>query len=134
MSNKFSIHSKNQITYYCQYHVIWTPKYRRNVLVDGVETRLRQIIQNVADELDFDIIELEITTHSVSMVCSVNPQFGIHRFVKRIKAESSRILRTEFDWLNSRLPSLWTNAYLVFTIGQASDEYIKQYIDNQKDI
>ena len=62
----------------------------------------------------------------------VDPQFGIHKVVKRIKGISSRILREEFSWLKSRLPTLWTNSYFVSTVGKASMSIIKQYIESQK--
>ena len=43
----------------------------------------------------------------------VAPQFGVHKAVKLIKGRTSRVLRQEFGWLRSRLPSLWTNSYFV---------------------
>ena len=52
--------------------------------------------------------------------------------VKRIKGISSRILREEFSWLKSRLPTLWTNSYFVSTVGGAPISIIKQYIESQK--
>ncbi|MCK4645764.1 MAG: transposase, partial [Candidatus Aminicenantes bacterium] len=36
--------SNRNIVYSCKYHLVWCPKYRRKVLVDEVETRLRGII------------------------------------------------------------------------------------------
>jgi REP element-mobilizing transposase RayT len=52
--------------------------------------------------------------------------------VRSIKSRSSRLLRQEFPRLKSRLPTLWTNAYFVSTVGGAPLEVIKQYIENQK--
>jgi putative transposase len=102
------------------------------VLVRGVEVRLKEIVYEVAEELQCDILELEVMPDSVHMLCEVDPQFGIHRFVKRVKGRSSRILRQEFDWLASRLPTLWTNSYFVATVGDAPLAIIRQYIENQK--
>ena len=67
-----------------------------------------------------------------SFAFEVDPQFGIHKVVKRIKGISSRILREEFSWLKSRLPTLWTNSYFVSTVGKAPISIIKQYIESQK--
>ena len=44
------------------------------------------------------------------------------------------MLRAEFPWLKSRLPSLWTNSYFVSTVGGAPLAVIKQYIENQKNV
>jgi putative transposase len=68
----------------------------------------------------------------VHLLVEVDPQFGIHKLVRRIKGRSSRLLRQEFPVLRSRLPSLWTNSYFVSTVGGAPLEVIKQYIEQQK--
>jgi len=68
----------------------------------------------------------------VHMLAEVDPQFGIHRLIKTMKGRSSRLLRQEFPWLRSRLPTLWTNSYFVVTVGGAPLAVIKQYIENQK--
>jgi putative transposase len=68
----------------------------------------------------------------VHLLVEVDPQYGIHRLVCAIKGRSSRLLRQEYPWLKSRLPTLWTNSYFVATVGGASLEVMKQYIENQK--
>lgn len=122
----------NNITYSCKYHVVWCSKYRRKVLVEEVEQRLKELIVGVASELRVDIIEMEIMPDHVHLLLEVDPQFGIHRAVKNIKGKTSRILRAEFISLRTRLPSLWTNSYFVATVGGAPLEVIKQYIESQK--
>ena len=122
----------NNIAYSCKYHVGWCSKYRRKVLVEEVEQRLKELIVGVASELRVDIIEMEIMPDHVHLLLEVDPQFGIHRAVKNIKGKTSRILRAEFISLRTRLPSLWTNSYFVATVGGAPLEVIKQYIESQK--
>ncbi|WP_156241353.1 IS200/IS605 family transposase, partial [Helicobacter heilmannii] len=51
--------SNNNIVYSCKYHIVWCPKYRRKVLVDQVEIRLKQIILEVAQELEVEILAME---------------------------------------------------------------------------
>ena len=96
--------------------------------------RLKEIIQQVADELDCEIIELDILPDHVHMLCEVAPQFGVHKFVKRVKGLSSFLLRKQFPALKSRIPTLWTNAYFISTVGDAPRAVIKQYIEDQKDV
>jgi putative transposase len=102
MANKHAFKSNSNIVYSCKYHVVWTPKYRRKVLVRGVDVRLKEIIHEVATELQCEVLELEVMPDHVHMFCEVDPQFGIHRFVKRVKGRSSRILRQEFDWITTQ--------------------------------
>ena len=126
--------SNNNVVYSCKYHVVWCPKYRRKVLVDGVDERLKEIAHVVADEMCFGIIEMEVMPDHVHMLVEVDPQLGIHKAVKRIKGRTSHDLREEFPWLKRRLPSLWTNSYFVSTVGGAPLAIVKQYIENQKNV
>ena len=130
--NKFK--NNNNVVYSCKYHVIFCPKYRRKVLVDGIDERLKEIVIQVATELGVDIIELEVMPDHVHILCEVDPQFGIHKFVRRAKGRSSRLLRQEFAVLRSRLPTLWTNSYFVATVGGAPLSVMKQYIENQRHV
>lgn len=124
--------SNSNVVYSCKYHVVWCPKYRRKVLVQGVDERLKGVLQEVAAETRSDIIEIEIMPDHVHVLVEVDPQFGIHSLIKLMKGRSSRILRVEFPTLRKRLPTLWTNSYFVSTVGGAPLEVIKQYIESQK--
>lgn len=124
--------SNNNIVYSCKYHVVWCPKYRRKVLVNGVDSRLKELITQICQEIQVDINEMEIMPDHVHLLLEVDPQFGIHKAVKTIKGRTSRILRQEFQALRTKLPTLWTNSYFVSTIGGAPLEIIKQYIEGQK--
>jgi putative transposase len=121
------------IAFQCAYHVVWCPKYRREVIGGRMEQRLKQIIAEVIAEKGAWLIEVETMPDHVHLLVEVDPQFGIHRLVKAIKGRSSRLLREEFPWLKSRLPSLWTNSYFVATVGGAPSSVIKRYVGTQKD-
>jgi len=134
MSENRQFKSNHNVVYSCKYHVIFCPKYRRKVLVNGVDTRLKEIIQEVAAEFRCDILQIEIMPDHVHILCEVDPQFGVHKFVKYVKGRSSRLLRQEFPHLKSRLPTLWTHSYFVSSVGGAPLAMIKQYIENQKTV
>ena len=123
----------NHVIYSSKYHVVWTPKYRRPVLVGAIAKRCEALIRKVAAQYDAEIMVLEIMSDHVHLLCEVDPQFGIHRLVKNIKAVSSHALRKEFPALKSRLPTLWTNSYLVATVAGAPLAVIQQYVEKQKD-
>ena len=126
--------SKRNVFYACHYHVVWCPKYRRKVLVQAIESRLKEILQEACSEYQAEIEELEIMPDHVHLLVSVDPQFGIHRLVKLLKGRSSRFLRQEFPALKRKLPTLWTNSYFVATVGGAPLSVIKQYIEQQKHV
>lgn len=129
-----SYKSNKNVVYSCKYHIIWCPKYRRKVLVDGIDERLKNIIYEQANDLQTEVIELEIMPDHVHLLAEVDPQFGVHRFVKSVKGYSSRVLRKEYPWLKSRIPTLWTNSYFVSTVGGAPLEVIRQYVERQKHV
>ena len=126
--------SNNNVVFSCKYHVVWCPKYRRDVLVNGAVARLKEIIRQVCLETDSEVLEMEVMPDHVHLLVEVDPQFGVHHLVKLIKGRSSRLLRQEFRWCRTRLPSLWTNSYFVSTVGGAPLEIVKQYIEQQKHV
>jgi putative transposase len=124
--------SNNNVVYSCKYHVVWCPKYRKSVLIGSIAGRLKTIIRDVVSEKKSEIIEMEIMPDHVHLLVEVDPQYGIHRLVKQIKGRSSKLLRSEFKVLRTRIPTLWTNSYFVSTVGGAPLAVIKQYIERQK--
>jgi len=124
--------SNNNVSYSCKYHVVWCSKYRRKVLTDEVELRLKEIITSVCQDKGIELLEMEVMPEHIHLLLDVDPQFGIHRAVKAMKGKSSRELRKEFSQLRTKLPTLWSNSYFVSTSGGAPLELIKTYIQNQK--
>lgn len=125
--------TNTNIAFQCAYHVVWCPKYRRKVIGGRMEVRLKEIIAEVIAEKGAWLIEMETMPDHVHLLVEVHPQFGVHKLVKAIKGRSSRVLREEFPWLKSKLPSLWTNSYFVATVGGAPLSVIKRYVATQKD-
>lgn len=121
------------IAFQCAYHVVWCPKYRRKVIGGRMEQRLKDIIVEVIEEKGAWLIEMETMPEHVHLLVEVDPQLGVHKLVKAIKGRSSRLLRQEFSWLKSRLPTLWTNSYFVATVGGAPLSVINRYVESQKD-
>ena len=127
-----SYKSNNNIVFDCKFHVIFCPKYRRRVIVGDVEKRLKELLNEKANEIQAEIIEMETMPDHVHLLISCDPQFGIHRVVKQLKGHSASVLRKEFPHLKSTMPSMWTNSYFCSTVGSVSLEVVKQYIENQK--
>ncbi|MDZ4269864.1 MAG: IS200/IS605 family transposase [Mycobacterium sp.] len=121
------------IAFQCAYHVVWCPKYRRKVIGGRMEVRLKEIIAEVITGKGAWLIEMETMPDHVHLLVEVDPQYGVHKLVKAVKGRSSRVLREEFPWLKSKLPSLWTNSYFVATVGGAPLSVIKRYVETQKD-
>ena len=126
--------TKNHRVYSCQYHVIFCPKYRRRVLVDGVDTRLKEVLLEIANEKDVSVLDMEVMPDHVHLLIDCDPEYGIINCVRHMKHKSSIIIRREFPALKTRLPSLWTRGYFISSVGSVSLETVKRYIDEQKNV
>jgi len=120
----------NKVVYLTQYYVIWSPKYRRQLLVGNLKERLSQVIKQVCLEENATLKALEIMPDHVHLLISYSYKYPINKLVKALKGRSSNLLRKEFPEL-LKMPTLWTRSLFVCTVGQISEETIKEYIESQ---
>ena len=125
---------KSHLVYSCQYHVIFCPKYRRNVLVNGIDVRLKELILEKQMEYDYKILEMEVMSDHVHLLIDINPNIGVCEVIKKIKGYTSKTLRMEYPKLKSRIPTLWTMSKFISTVGSVSLETVKKYIEEQKNV
>lgn len=126
--------SEYNVVFKCIYHIIFTPKYRRSVLIDEISNRLKELIIEKQEEYNYQIIELEIMPDHVHLLIKINPKISPFNIIAKIKGYSSKILREEFKDLNSKLPSLWTRSSFISTVGSVSLETVQKYIQDQKGV
>lgn len=115
-------------------HIIFCPKYRRRVLIKGVDEELKIICKEVADNLRVTIVSIEVMPDHVHIFLKYPPTLAVHYIVQQIKGKSSRLLRSKFEWLRKRIPTLWTRSYFAESVGIINEETIKKYIENQKNV
>ena len=127
-------YSTDHLLYSCQYHVIFCPKYRRKVLKEEYQPRLKEIFKNVADKYNFNIIEMEVMEDHVHLLLECNPRFGVMKCIHKLKGASSNLMFKEFPSLKSKLPTLWTRSAFISTVGSVSLEIVKKYIEEQKNV
>ncbi len=126
--------SSNTSIHFMNYHFVWCPKYRRKLITGNIEIRLKEIIMGVAQENNWEIIALETMPDHVHLFIKTDPTIAPNSVIAKIKGRTSRILRSEFPELKSRLPSLWTRSYFVSTHGHVSLDTIEKYVEGQKGI
>ena len=113
------------------YHLAWTPKRRKPVLVGDVAKDCRILIENTCEQYGWRIIELAIQPDYVHLFIEVFPTTPAYEVVKQCKGITSHELRKKYPSLR-KLPSLWTRSYFAATAGNVSAETIKRYIEEQK--
>ena len=98
--------------WYITYHFVWGPMRSKACLVGDIASRLQALVEERADDLDFRTRTLIIMPDRVYLEAVAPPTLAPHRIVCQVKALTSRALREEFPEL-TRIPTLWTRAYLV---------------------
>lgn len=134
MATKDRYATNSHCIYNISYHLIWCPKYRRKVLVNGIDERLKLILQEKAAELDITIEKMEVMPDHVHLFVKATPVIPVQHIVNQLKGYSSVILRREFPTLKSKLPCLWSRSYYCETIGHISEDTIIRYIEDQKNV
>ena len=117
MKNEYN--TSEHLVYLCRYHVIFCPKYRRKIFVDGIDVRTKEIFLETAKSHQFEIMEMEVMPNHVHLLISC-------------KRDSSYKLIREFPSIRKRIPCLWTRSAFIATVGSVSLETVKQYIESQK--
>jgi putative transposase len=120
--------------YRCEYHFVWVPKYRYQVLVQEIKSRLKEILVELCEWLDVGIIEGAIASDHVHMYLSVPPKHSPAQVMQILKGKSAEYLRKEFPELGKRYwgMHIWARGYFVSTAGVDRD-VIRKYIKEQQD-
>lgn len=119
--------------YNINYHLVWTPKRRKAVLVGLIAKTLEDIITEKSAEINVNVESMTVMPDHVHIFVSAPPTISPHQIVKKIKGASSNFLRKNYPQLK-RLPCLWTSSYYCGTVGHVSESVVKHYIENQKGV
>ena len=118
-------------TYNVAYHIVFSPKYRYNLVRDSAAERLKTLLLQAASHLGIIIQAMEVMPDHVHLFIIARPTISIPQIVQYLKGYSSYFMRKEFTYLR-RYPSLWTRSYFVETVGHISEKTVVNYIQNQK--
>jgi putative transposase len=120
--------------YSIQYHIVWCVKYRHKVLTGDIDTKLKEILLQIATDNGFKISEIETDCDHIHLLIDCTPQQSIPTMIKALKGVSARLLFKEFPNLKNKLwgGHLWNPSYFVATVSENTEQQIRQYIHNQK--
>ena len=109
------------------YHFVWGPMRAKACLTGEIAKRLQALLEEKAREEQFDHVTLVVLPDRVYVAAEAPPTLAPHSIVCQLKAYTSRVLRDEFPEL-TRIPSLWTRAYLVMAGDDISaDEALRRF-------
>jgi len=118
--------------YNINYHLVWCPKYRRKILVDGIATRLTELFKEIAQKWGVQIIAQEVMPDHVHLFISAPPKYSPSKLAQLFKGTTSYVLRLEFPEVKKviyKAGMLWSPGYYVGTAGNVSAATIRKYIE-----
>lgn len=133
MSDKYN--TLNHCKFLLQYHIIWCPKFRFNVLKNGIDESLKSILFKISDRYGYEIKEIEVMPDHIHIFISTKPTVAPSDVVRTLKSISAIELFKQYPELKkfySRCGSLWSKGYFASSVGNVSEETVRRYIQEQK--
>ena len=122
--------------YDTQYHLVWSPKYRKKILQGAVGERMRELLLEIAENYRIEIEEMEVSIDHVHLFCSFAPKYSITQVVTLFKSLSARAIFREHPEVKRQLwgGEFWEDGYFARTVGdKVTAEVIKRYIQQHRD-
>ena len=122
--------------YATQYHLVWSPKYRKAILQGAVAQRLKELLAEIAEAYNITIEEMEVSVDHVHIFCSFAPRLSISQVITRFKSLSARAIFREPAQVKKQLwgGEFWEDGYFARTVGdKVTSEIIKKYIRHHRD-
>ena len=113
------------------FHLVWTPKRRKPVLIGAVAKDCKELIENKCLERGWVILQLAIQPDHIHLFVRAWPDTSASEIIKECKGITSHELRAKYPELH-KLPSLWTRSFFAATAGNVSQETIQKYIAAQR--
>ena len=134
---KIDNNSLTHTTWNCKYHIIFAPKYRRQVIYGKIKMDIGKIIRTLCEQKGVEIIEAEACIDHIHMLVSIPPKISVSAFMGYLKGKSSLIIFDRHANLKYKYGNrhFWCKGYYVDTVGKnkkAIAEYIRKQL--QEDI
>lgn len=124
----------NHYLYHCEYHIIITTKYRRNIINEGLWAYLERKLLDIPEhypQIFFKIMNQD--KDHVHLLASIPPTMSVGTVVRLIKSNTSRKIKEQFPFLREiywGTDGIWSDGYFVSTAG-IRPEIIQRYIEHQ---
>ena len=129
---KIDTNSIAHTTWNCKYHIVFAPKYRRQVIYGKIKGDIGQIIRKLCEWKGVEIIEAEACPDYIHMLVSIPPKISVSSFMGYLKGKSSLMIFDKHANMKYRYGNreFWCRGYYVDTVGK-NKKAIAEYIRNQ---
>jgi putative transposase len=127
------LRSTRHARYWCSYHFVWIPKYRRDVLVGDVAEYTKEVLGEILKELECELLALEVMPDHVHVFVLCPPRHSPAYIVNYLKGKSARRILQRFPELKAKATrgKLWSRSYFVATVGSITADIVKKYVEEQ---
>ena len=123
-----------QTIWFCQYHIVWVPKYRFRILRDKVAEEVEVCIRAFSEQQGGEVRELNVQEDHVHLLALVPPKISISGYVGTLKGRTAIRIFNRFRQLKEKPywgNHFWARGYCVDTVG-LDPEMIRKYIKYQE--
>ncbi|REK62480.1 MAG: IS200/IS605 family transposase [Cohnella sp.] len=116
----------------CKYHIVFAPKYRRQVIYGKLKREIGKIIRELCERKGVEIVQAEACPDHIHMLVSIPPKLSVSEFMGYLKGKSSLMIFDKFANMKYRYGNrqFWCRGYYVDTMGR-NRKVIEEYIRNQ---
>ena len=116
----------------CKYHIVFAPKYRRQVIYGRIRTDIGQILGKLCTWKGVEIVEAELCPDHVHMLVKIPPKYSVSQFMGYLKGKSTLMIFDKHANLKYKYGrrQFWCDGYYVDTVGK-NEKKIAEYIQNQ---
>ena len=104
----------------CKYHIVFAPKYRRQVIYGKLKAEIGKILRKLCEQKEVEIIEAEACPDHIHMLVSIPPSMSVAEFVGYLKGKSALMIFDRFANLKYKygIRHFWCRGYYVDTVGR----------------
>ena len=126
------INSLDHTSWRCQYHIVFAPKYRRQVIYREIKVDIGKILRKLCEQKGVEIIEAELCPDHVHMLISIPPKYSVSQIMGYLKGKSSLMIFEGHANLKYKYGNrhFWCRGYFVDTVGKNAKK-IEEYVRNQ---
>lgn len=130
--NKNDISSLSHSKWRCQYHIVFSPKYRRKEIYGKIKLDIGKMLRKLCEQKGIEIIEAELCPDHIHMLVSIPPKYSVSQVVGYLKGKSALMIFDKYANLKYRYGNrhFWCRGYYVDTVGR-NKKAIEEYIKNQ---
>ena len=127
-----NIESLSHTKWRCQYHIVFAPKYRRQIIYGKYKAEVGEILRTICARNEVEIIEANACADHVHMLVVIPPKMSVSKFMGILKGKSSLMIFDRFANLKYKYGNrhFWCRGYYVDTVGK-NKKAIEEYIKNQ---